>query len=487
MSKYTLLTGATGLLGEYLVRDLLRTGTRLALVVRPGRKATIHERVETMMHMWEGQGGQPLQRPVVFQGNVAEPNLGLDDESRCWIRDHCHRVLHNAAVLTFHGEDRNGDPWRTNLTGTRNVLQLCRESGIDDLHYVSTAYVCGLPRAGKIVMEDELDVGQEFRNDYERSKYEAEQLVRADDSIKTLTVYRPAIIVGDSKSGYMATYHGLGMYLKLMSVMIWNLEPDDNGVRHTPLHLPCTGDEPRNPISVDWTSEVMCRLFNNPAAHGGTYHITPDAQMTAKQLIDYTGTYFNCTGVVYDAREIGVNEFDTVSHEHLSIYHDYLTTDPQFDRSNMLKFVPDLPSPVIDEEMIHRFLRYGDSDRWGKRRRPAPNVPFWSHTLLKRVAELLPDAHGDEPLQTIGLDIVGPGGGQSSIHLAGDEIRTIDIGLPDSPSSMIRITTHDLVAELRFDGVDDGLDDRVLYERLAAFLNRSVVGDAVVKGARAVC
>jgi nucleoside-diphosphate-sugar epimerase len=466
-------------LGEYLVRDLLRRDVRLALVVRPGRKATVSERVEQIVQMWESQLDEVLPRPVVLQGDVAEPNLGLDQQAQSWVRRHCNRVFHNAATLTFHGSDRNAEPWRTNFTGTKNVLALCRAVGIDDLHYVSTAYVCGLPRAGKLVMEDELDTAQEFRNDYERAKFEAEQLVRADDSIKQLTVYRPGIIVGDSETGYMATYHGLGMYLKLMSVMIWNLDPDENGVRHTPLHLPCTGDEPRNPVTVDWTSEVMCRLFMNPEAHGGTYHVTPDTSMTAKQLIDYTGTYFNCAGVIYGAEEIGVNEFDKVSHDHLSIYHDYLTTDPQFDRTNLLKFVPDAPSPIVDEAMVHRFLQFGDTDRWGKRRRPKAVVPFQTVELMRELGEQRPDINGDQPDRTIGLDVVGPGGGQFRVVLSGEKIFAIEPGLPSQMSPVFRVTTDELgdAIGLKYDDGQLGeLQHRVLCHRLVDYLNDAVSG-----------
>jgi hypothetical protein len=271
------------------------------------------------------------------------------------------------------------------------------------------------------------------------------------------------------------------MYLKLMSVMIWNLEPDDNGVRHTPLHLPCTGDEPRNPVTVDWTSEVICRLFNNPAAHGGTYHVTPDQPMTAKQLIDYTGTYFNCTGVVYDAREIGVNEFDAVSHEHLSIYHDYLTTDPQFDRTNMLRFVPDLPSPVIDEAMIHRFLCYGDGDRWGKRRRPAPRVLFWPQELLRRIAADSSTEKRESPQQTIGLDVVGPGGAQFSISLADGAVLLIDDGLPYDSAPVVRCRAEELCDALGIESPEAGVDlaaadGTMLRARLARFLDAAVEG-----------
>jgi thioester reductase-like protein len=94
----------------------------------------------------------------------------------------------------------------SNLTGTRNLLQLCRETGVRQFDHVSTAYVCG-KRPGP-VFERELDCGQTFRNDYERSKCEAEKLVRAAAHLDRVTVYRPAIIVGDSRTGYTTAYHG---------------------------------------------------------------------------------------------------------------------------------------------------------------------------------------------------------------------------------------------------------------------------------------
>jgi nucleoside-diphosphate-sugar epimerase len=100
-------------------------------------------------------------------------------------------VLHNAASLTFRGTDPACEPWRTNVEGTRHVLDVCRQAGIRHFHHVSTAYVCGL-RDG-IVREDELEVGQDFGNDYERSKVAAERLVRGADHLETVTVFRPSM------------------------------------------------------------------------------------------------------------------------------------------------------------------------------------------------------------------------------------------------------------------------------------------------------
>ncbi|HYW78693.1 MAG TPA: SDR family oxidoreductase, partial [Thermoguttaceae bacterium] len=187
--SYHLLTGATGLLGSYLLRDGLRAGRRMAVVARGSRCESAHARIETILARWEQTEGQTLPRPVVFEGDLTAENLGLDDAALRWVGRHCDSVLHNAASLTFHGGDRDGEPWRSNVGGTRRLLELCRQTGIKQFHYVSTAYVCG-KRTGRI-LESELDEQQELSNDYERSKLEAERMVRDADHLDGPTIYRP--------------------------------------------------------------------------------------------------------------------------------------------------------------------------------------------------------------------------------------------------------------------------------------------------------
>ena len=149
--------------------------------------------------------------PIILEGDVCKSDLGLGPEDVLWIRNHCDRIIHSAAVLQFEGSDMDEEPWRTNLGGTQNVLHLSRLTGISHFHYVSTAYVCG--QRDSLVYEHELETGQEFRNDYERSKFECEKLVEAATHFATTTIYRPAVIVGDSQTGFTSTYHGLFLYL----------------------------------------------------------------------------------------------------------------------------------------------------------------------------------------------------------------------------------------------------------------------------------
>ena len=162
-----------------------------------------------------------LPRPVVIEGDLLSKGLGLEGADVRWLSRHCTSVIHNAASLSFHSRERDDEPWLSNVTGTRQVLDLCRRTGIRQFHHVSTAYVCGL-RNGRI-LESELDAAQEFGNDYERSKIEAERMVRDADFLSPVTVYRPSIIVGDSRTGRTTTYHGFYALLRLAHTLVSRL------------------------------------------------------------------------------------------------------------------------------------------------------------------------------------------------------------------------------------------------------------------------
>lgn len=484
--KYVLLTGGTGLVGRYLVRDLLLTGHRLALVLRTNGKETVEQRCEAILQYWEAELGRPLPRPVCLQGDVAEPGLGLSQTDRDWIAANCDRVLHNAAILTFYEEDRTKDPWRTNLGGTKHVLDLCRETGIDDLHYVSTAYVCG--NRADLVSESELDVGQGFRNDYEHSKFLAEKMVREASHIRQLTVYRPAVIAGDANTGFTNTYHGLYMYLKLMSVLLANTPKDADGRRHTPIRLEMTGDEPRNIVPVDWISAAMVKLFNNPEAHGGTYHLSPDKLITPKQIIAAGYTYFNSYGVEFVGKPVapeGLSDFEKAAYENKTIYQPYEQTDPTFDTTNLKRFAGDVPCPEIDEPMLHKFWKYGEEDRWGKRRHPKPQVSFEVGTYLSKLPVEQLAAGGLE----VGLNVTGAGGGQWTLNLGTDGEISLERGLPAKAVPLFELNSNEfsslvsgeilspvqLVCE-RMSGVDSDEQAADIANRFLAAVTASVGG-----------
>src|SRR5437868_436640 len=85
--NYVFLTGATGLLGRYLIKDLTLAGIPLAVLVRPSRRATAQHRVENVMCYWDKELGRSLPRPVVLDGDITEPDLGLDARSTRWVAE----------------------------------------------------------------------------------------------------------------------------------------------------------------------------------------------------------------------------------------------------------------------------------------------------------------------------------------------------------------------------------------------------------------
>ena len=371
--KSLLLTGATGLLGSYLIRDLLLDGRNLAVVVRRSRKQSAAARVEAIVVHWEETLGKRLPRPVVLEGDLTLPLCGLDADAHRWVASHCDEVLNNAASLTFRGSNRDGEPWRTNVTGTEQVLLLARETGLRHFHHVSTAYVCGL-RSG-LVREDELDVGQQFGNDYERTKVEAETRVRAATRaaggfLDTATIYRPSIIVGDSCTGWTSTYHGLFAGLRLGHTLLTRVV---KGTTSGPALLGLIGVAPhdtKNFVPVDWVSAVIAHAVQTPPARGTTYHLThpePLSMDTVGRLIQQAVEAYSKDASPDDPDLCDEQWFADNLGTQLDIYKSYLRNDPIFDRSHTAALAGHLPCPPLDMPSLMKMAKFAIDHDFGRK------------------------------------------------------------------------------------------------------------------------
>ena len=370
MLKNLLLTGATGLVGQYLLRDLLLSGMPVTVLIRSQGDQSAQERLDQVLAYWEKELYRKLPRPVCLEGDITLPGLGLSKEARRWAAKHCTAVLHNAASLTFSGKDKSADPWLSNLTGTANILAFCRETGVRQLHYMSTAYVCG-KRPGTI-FESDLEHEHGFRNDYEECKFEAEKLVRSAPFLDSLTVYRPATIVGDSRTGYTATYHGLYSYFQFAWMLRQYANLQEDGRWCVPMRINVTGDEGRNLIPVDWVSAVTTHLLLDSQYHGQTYHLTPLEPVTAREIEEAMCGYFGYYGPVFvgpdGLADAPLNEVEQRFYEYVDRYAPYWSKEPVFDCSNTRAAASSLPCPRIDAACLRRLIDFAVQDRWGKRR-----------------------------------------------------------------------------------------------------------------------
>src|SRR5208283_2673464 len=196
--------------------------------------------------------------------------------------------------------------WATNVHGTQGLLDLCQSLGLEEFHHVSTAFVCG-QREG-IIYEDELDQGQSYHNAYEESKLEAEQRVRRFPGIQA-TIYRPSVIVGDSRTGYTSAYQGIYRFIELaarLARLACRPLASEMGSERTflPLRLPFTGDEPRNLVPVDWVSRAIVELVQRPQAHGRTYHLVSPRPVLSRDIKEIAEKELGVEGARWAGAEV---------------------------------------------------------------------------------------------------------------------------------------------------------------------------------------
>ena len=271
-------------------------------------------------------------------------------------------------MLFRSGADRAAEPWLTNVTGTRNVLDLARETGIGHFHHVSTAYVCGL--RGGVVREDELDVGQPFGNDYELSKVEAEKMVRSADHLASVTVYRPSIIVGDSRTGFTSTYHGFFAGLRLGHTLLTRVTIGSTSGPALLGLLGVNASDHKNFVPVDWVSQVIAQAVQTPEARGRTLHVThpdPLPMLAVGRVIQEAVERYSQAASPDDPDLCDERWFADNLRTQLDVYQSYFRNDPVFDRSNTEAIAGHIPCPPLDDATLLRMSKYAIETDFGRR------------------------------------------------------------------------------------------------------------------------
>ena len=459
--SHLLLTGATGLLGGYLLSDLLDQGIPVACLVRRTGKSLPRHRVDQLLRRFDAVRGYLLPRPVVIEGDLNRPGLGVDDAEQAWIAEHCSGVIHCAASLEFYANPKTGEPYRTNVDSVRLFIEFARQIGIKHVHYVSTAYVCG-NRSGTI-WESDLNAGQEFGNDYERSKFTAETEVRNANGFTTTTVYRPSIIVGDSRSSYTSTFQGF--YAPLQAGYALASRHRFRATEGVPFlgQLGLAGNEGKNFVPVDWVSAVMTQIVSQPKCHGRTYHLTnPVPTSTA----DIDAALDEAISTCEFARNAGASGADANARQPLTsrsseeelwfqdqmaTYRNYLRDDPKFDCRNVLEVAPSMPCPIVDRSAMVKLAKWAIENRFGlpKPRITAPYFDVDQH-LRSHLSERVFSQRGTHSAPVdllLAICITGSGGGAWTLALRDDRVQSVEPGLDSKADVQCRVNIQTL-AEL---------------------------------------
>jgi thioester reductase-like protein len=408
-----LLTGATGSLGRYLLRDLLVEGRAVTVLVRGSDAGQAPARIAAIVDFWSTRLGRRLPIPTVLSGDLVQIGLGLTGADRNWLGRQCRTVVHCAASLSLC-RTREGEPWRTNVEGTRSLLALCRQVGLSEWHQVSTAFVCG--RRTGLIAEDDGDTSRGFHNAYEESKWQAEQVVRETSGIGA-TIYRPAVIVGDSRTGYASSFHGLYRFLELAARLA-------SGPAGLPLRLPLCSDEVWNLVCVDWVSRAMVALLARPHWHGRPFHLVARSSVSTRFVRDVAAAVLDLAGVQLVGRE-GVTNPSRQEQwflEGLREYWPYFAGNPRFTSTNTNAALPDLPPPRVDRPLLERLIRFAVANRWGRsdaRSTKAHRDVSSLSSCAEYIERIFPRQARQSQLAreaglnlAVGIDLHGPGGGQ---------------------------------------------------------------------------
>ncbi len=259
-----LLTGFPGFIGRRLVAKLLATDPELRIV------ALVEQR---MLSVAEAAARElDAGRIELIAGDISAPRLGLDAQAYERLASEVSVVEHLAAIYDLAVPLEIAQ--KVNVDGTGNVLDFCADcERLERLNYVSTAYVAG-DRTG-VVYEHELALGQGFKNHYESTKFQAEVWVRERlDAIPT-TIYRPAIVVGDSQTGETQKFDGPYYVLRFI---------DSSVRRHMPIPNIGRGAVPFNVVPVDFIVDALVALGGDERAIGQTVHLCDPNPLSAHDM-----------------------------------------------------------------------------------------------------------------------------------------------------------------------------------------------------------
>lgn len=266
--RHVLFTGFPGFIGRYLLKHLLiqEPQTRVVALVEERALMQARRQLETL---------EPSQRARVqlITGDVVSMDLGLSGEEFEDLTGRITQIFHMAANHSLKLELAQAEA--VNVGGTRSVIEFARECRrLERLVHFSSCYVSG-DRIG-VITEEELSMGQRFRNPYEATKYRAEVLVRAAMSEVPITVLRPSIVVGDSRTGEMDRMDGLyqvGVMVAMSPAVV-------------PLPLPGDGVAPLNMVPVDFVADAALAISRDPRAQGRTFHVVDPNPLASRTVYE---------------------------------------------------------------------------------------------------------------------------------------------------------------------------------------------------------
>lgn len=354
------LTGATGFIGSHLCARLLADGYHVEVLARSSKNSSARERVHEVLR---DVGVTHFENLTVFEGDISLPGLGLSEAARQEITSSVRDVWHCAASLSFQEEDR-AEIFRMNVDGTVHLLDLVKALPGHRLHHVSTAYIAG--NRSDLALESEIDVGQTFRNPYEESKCVAELIISDAHRAGSVTasIYRPSIVIGDSKSGRVTHFHGVYAFIRGLWTALERLRRrmPEKGSINLPLRVLGVENKTLNFVPIDYVVDGMLQISRRDDSAGGTYHLSNPVPTENSFWLPNICRILHVEGI----RLVGENSFgktpmtklEALFQKQMAFYYQYLQGEPRFDCRKALEALKNtgIQCPRVTGELITRMM-----------------------------------------------------------------------------------------------------------------------------------
>ncbi len=314
------LTGATGFLGGQLLKNLLRdTEEELYILARDVEKA------EQLVRSFEAK---EQSRVHVVEGDVTAPRFGMKDEDFEQLVGKVSLVYHLAALVRFDEELRDLI-FSINYDGTKYVLDAATQLGAKRFIYVSTAYTVGKGERG---LEQLYPLDHPTHNPYEESKVKSEHLVFDYADRMDVSIFRPAIIVGDSRTGEADSKFTLYGFMRALDVFKRRV-----ALRNPDSTYRVVGNEQAtsNLVPVNYVADILA-LAAEKAEPNTVYNITnpnPATNFAIFKMIK-AALQFDQLDIIRPNERHDLSELEERMNAAISVFDPYLSRDFQFDDDN---------------------------------------------------------------------------------------------------------------------------------------------------------
>jgi nucleoside-diphosphate-sugar epimerase len=381
-----LLTGGTGFLGSHLAGALLREGYEVILLARSSKGVTAEERMGRLFG-WLGLSAGDRKKLSVVDGEIVRPRLGLDDREYERLAGVIDEIVHCASDTSFSIRKKS-EVEAANIGALGNILDLAASSGCASFHLVSTAYVAGKNEG---LCREALVRPDAFHNAYEETKCAAEWLARErcrKEGIR-LSIYRPSIVCGDSRTGrsllFNAVYYPVRTALFLKDLFEKDIREkggkrarpmgiklEEAGAVHLPIRIEVREGAGVNVIPVDhFVKAFLVLMAETP--DGGVFHIVNRRIKPIEDIVEYAKKMFGLRGIEACRAEAfkdkACNGLEVLFDTYLEAYGPYMRDARVFatDASGPLLEKHSLVSPEFDYELFSKCMAYAVESGWGAR------------------------------------------------------------------------------------------------------------------------